>query len=148
LKKEKGYNFIMVKKIFSLWMPVVVWAMVIFYFSSIPVAKVTGSYWWDFTLKKTAHLIEYFIFFILLYRAIKNSILSSQKMAFFLAMVILIAYAFSDEIHQSFTPGREPKIRDVIIDSLGGFIGIWFLKYKLPKVSKRLLNLAKKWQIN
>ena len=35
-----------------------------------------------------------------------------------------ISYAISDEIHQSFTPGRGPKITDVFIDSLGVFFGI------------------------
>lgn len=32
-------------------------------------------------------------------------------------------YAASDEFHQSFSPGRTPKITDVYIDTLGVILG-------------------------
>jgi VanZ family protein len=33
--------------------------------------------------------------------------------------VITIAFAISDEYHQTFVPGRDGNIRDVLIDSAG-----------------------------
>ncbi len=35
-----------------------------------------------------------------------------------------ILYAISDEFHQSFSPGRTPKVTDVYIDTLGVIFGV------------------------
>ena len=40
--------------------------------------------------------------------------------------IIGLLYAISDEIHQGFSPGRSPKIIDVIIDLEGNVFGILF----------------------
>lgn len=40
------------------------------------------------------------------------------------SLIIGIVYASSDEIHQCFTPGRGPLLTDVIIDTMGVFLGI------------------------
>ncbi|MBI4308900.1 MAG: VanZ family protein, partial [Candidatus Omnitrophica bacterium] len=55
----------------KLWFPVIVWAGVIFYCSSMPNLK-TGLAE-DSILRKMAHVIEYFILTFLLYRAFKGS---------------------------------------------------------------------------
>lgn len=47
-----------------------------------------------------------------------------RKNQIYISTMLGILYAISDEIHQSFTPGRGPKITDVFIDSLGVFFGI------------------------
>ena len=47
-----------------------------------------------------------------------------RKYQIYISAIIGILYAISDEIHQSFTPGRGPKITDVFIDSLGVFFGM------------------------
>ena len=41
--------------------------------------------------------------------------------------LIGVAYAGLDEFHQSFTPGRGPSIKDVVIDSAGVFTGIFIM---------------------
>ena len=46
-----------------------------------------------------------------------------NKWGFVITIVIGILYAMSDEIHQSFSPGRSPKITDVCIDTLGIIVG-------------------------
>jgi len=43
----------------------------------------------------------------------------------FLAGLICVGYAISDEIHQIFVPGRGPQIKDVLIDSGGAAVGIF-----------------------
>ena len=46
---------------------------------------------------------------------------------FVISNCIGVIYAISDEIHQSFTPGRSPRVLDVCIDSLGVLTGIFML---------------------
>jgi VanZ family protein len=38
---------------------------------------------------------------------------------FLVVMGVTVAYAASDEYHQSFVPGRHPGLSDVLIDGLG-----------------------------
>ena len=40
------------------------------------------------------------------------------------AILVVIVYAASDEIHQLFVPSREGTLRDVIIDTIGGTCGL------------------------
>ena len=93
------------KKVVSLWLPVFVWAGFIFLFSSLTVTPSTEIYWQDFVVKKTAHIVEYGILTVLLYRAMKESGVSVQNAALW-AILIAVFYGASDEFHQSFTPGR------------------------------------------
>jgi len=129
----------MAKKLLFLWLPVIFWCFLIFYLSSKPTVKTSEVYFWDFILKKNAHLFEFFILYILSYRAInkKNKI---TKKGFFYPLIFIILYAISDEYHQSFTPGREARVRDIIIDGFGGLIAIWCLK-------NLFLRLRKPWNL-
>lgn len=112
------------------WLPLAVWCLLIFFFSSLPKTSVGIDYWTDFTIKKTAHIIEYAILAILSYRAFGKSV--------FKALIFTILYAVSDEFHQSLVPGREPRVRDVLFDTIGALGGIWVLKYIPPEVLKKL----------
>jgi VanZ family protein len=73
----------------------------------------------DFIVRKAAHFTEYFILYILLYRAISIKKNTDIK-AFIWAIVIVFLYACSDEFHQAFVPGRGPAFRDVLVDTCGG----------------------------
>jgi len=43
-----------------------------------------------------------------------------------LAWLLAILYAATDEIHQSYVPGRYPSVWDVLIfDNLGALISLW-----------------------
>ncbi len=117
----------MTKQKIFLYIPVIIWCSVIFSLSNRPTISTVDSYAIDFALKKLAHFIEYFILGVLVYRATKNV---------WISIGFCIAYAVSDEFHQSFIPGREPRGRDVIIDSFGSITAVitWkklFLKTKL-----------------
>jgi VanZ family protein len=122
---------------FILWLPVLLWAMVIFSFSSIPTAHVSEIHWKDFIVKKSAHITEYAIFTVLLYRALLGSGVSRSK-SFFYAFIVSICYAISDEFHQSFTPGREPTLRDVGFDTIGASLAILSLWKLLPQLPPKL----------
>ncbi|MDU7252539.1 MAG: VanZ family protein, partial [Clostridium sp.] len=70
----------------------------------------------NFLIRKTAHITEYFILFMLLYFAFKKTFYKNSQIK---AAIITIMYACTDEFHQLFIPGRDGKVRDVFIDSIG-----------------------------
>ncbi len=41
-----------------------------------------------------------------------------------LSILTCVAYATSDELHQFFIPGRNMRAKDIVLDSLGGAIGV------------------------
>lgn len=41
-----------------------------------------------------------------------------------IALLTCVLYAISDEVHQSFVPGRGAQVKDVLIDSAGAIVGI------------------------
>lgn len=46
------------------------------------------------------------------------------KYKFLISLLVGQIYAITDEIHQSFIPGRTASARDVCIDTCGVFLGI------------------------
>ena len=132
--------------IIRFWLPVVLWAAVIFTFSTWPTKKSSEFYLWDFIVKKTAHVVEYGIFTILIYRALKASGVNKLEAAVY-AVILAIMYGMSDEFHQSFTPGREPKVRDVVIDSFGSMISMYLVLKILPKAPEKIKEIARNYQL-
>ncbi len=105
-------------RLLAVWLPVVVWAAVIFTFSSIP-GLATDLGVWDTVLRKCAHVTEYAIFGALLVRG-----LGRELPAFGLG----VGYAITDEIHQHFVRGRHGAPLDVAIDAGGLLLGILILQ--------------------
>jgi VanZ family protein len=97
----------------TVWLPVVAWAALIFTLSSVP-SLGTGLGTWDTILRKCAHVTEYAVLAFLLRRALSTP----------WAFVAAVAYAASDEVHQTFVRGRHGAPRDVLIDSIGIVIGL------------------------
>jgi len=82
----------------------------------------------NFLIRKFAHLSEYFIFSLLLIRALGGGLRS--KLEFRRAVGILMAvllYALSDEFHQAFVPSRTASLADVGIDWFAGICGILWM---------------------
>ena len=114
----------------KLWLPVFLWATVIFTLSSIPQIKVSEFILWDFAAKKTAHVIEYAILYSLIFRATHFNLVRS--------FLLTMAYAASDEYHQSFVPGRTSSLIDLVIDLGGASIASYrcHILYKSTTVRK------------
>jgi VanZ family protein len=132
------------------WLPVLVWMAVIFTASSDSHSYEHSSRFFEPLLRwlfpnmsqakvdvihhifrKCAHLTEYAILALLLWRAlhVSNNKLpawSWPKVGGTLLLVFL--YAASDEFHQSFVPTRTPLFSDVLIDTAGGAIGLFALR--------------------
>ncbi len=74
----------------------------------------------DMDWLKVGHVIVYFCLgFSVLYALSARSRWSPS-----LALIICTVYAFTDEFHQVFTPGRDPSPRDILLDMLAALMGV------------------------
>lgn len=81
----------------------------------------------NFIVRKAAHFMEYFALYLLVFNAIYNDF--DKKISLKYALIIVFLYSVSDEFHQLFIPGRAGRIRDVIIDTSGGVLGLILMKF-------------------
>ena len=116
-RKDNGIHAAIFRTIY-LWLPVFVWMGVIFFLSAQPVIKASQNFLLDFLIKKGAHVFEYALLFILLSRARNYQYHEST-------FLFTLLYAFIDETHQLFTPGRTGTIRDVLLFDLTGIVFAW-----------------------
>jgi hypothetical protein len=126
----------------NLWLPVSLWAILIFHFSAGSVPVASAIYWQDFTIKKTGHFLLFGFLAILIYRALIGDGVSKTK-AVIWAITAAFLYGASDEYHQMFTQGRESRIRDIFIDGAGAAIFVFFVYRFLPKLPKKIKIYAK-----
>ena len=68
----------------------------------------------------------YAMLYFFTYRAVNFHTKAGHNKNWRLPLLLCILYALTDEIHQSFTPRRDPSLRDVGFDLLGA--GLAFLK--------------------
>ena len=74
-------------------------------------------------IRKSGHVMEYFILSLLLFRAFRgNSIRPWNWRWSFLALISVILWAAGDEFHQSFVSTRTASVVDVFIDTMGGVL--------------------------
>lgn len=107
----------------SRFLPPLVVMAIIYWWSAKQVlpGATAGLVWWDFVIKKTAHMVEYALLFFCWQRAI-NWRRPLHKISYTSSFIIVFCYALTDEIHQSFTPGRHPLFRDTGFDLLGSYL--------------------------
>jgi uncharacterized membrane protein YGL010W len=117
------------------FLPAILWAILIFLGSMTQGVSVSNVALVDFLAHKSIHVLEYAVFYVLLYRATGS---------FWQSIIILGLYAVSDEYHQTFTTGRSPKITDVIIDLASGGLGALFLWKLLPVLPPKLKSWLQK----
>lgn len=80
----------------------------------------------DFIVRKAAHFTEYFILYILIFNALHNDL--NKKTALFYSLILVFLYASTDEYHQLFISGRSGRLRDILIDTSGGTLGLILMK--------------------
>jgi VanZ family protein len=132
------------------WWPALLWAGVIFVMSTDRFsAEHTGSFlepifrWLfpsltadqfdliHFCIRKSAHFTEYFVFCVLLYRAVRGSHEGWRWSWGLTALAIAAVYSALDEIHQAFVASRHASPYDSLLDSTGAFVAtaalwLWF----------------------
>jgi VanZ family protein len=116
-----------VKNIINRYFPVMAWAGLIFFFSSLQTVPSPQDTVLNFILKKSAHIFEYAVLYWLAFRAVNRDETSSQKKRgdYLTPLVFTLIYAIFDEIHQSFVPNRHAKLYDVGFDLVGALLAIW-----------------------
>ena len=95
--------------------PALGYAVLIFVMSAIPGYELPDLPFYSFD--KIVHAIEFGLFGMLLYRALRFPEPFSSP--YLLTLFIGIPYAALDEIHQLYVPGRNCDIIDFIMDALG-----------------------------
>lgn len=103
-------------------LPWIVYAGLIIIVSSIsklPDPRIDFEYF-----DKLAHFGEYFIFFLLTYRALANFRADQPVFPVYIVSVVLsIIFATLDEYHQSFVKGRLSDSYDLAADTIGIVLG-------------------------
>ena len=86
----------------------------------------------NYSVRKSAHVFEYFILGILSLNVF-DAFNVKRKVLF--AIILCILYASSDEFHQIFT-GRTASIIDVLLDSVASIVGIYLLNFIFSRRKK------------
>ena len=130
------------------WLPVVVWATFISWFSTDafsarsthnyidPILRLlfgdltpAGFRTWHNIVRKGAHLIEYAILGGLTCRALTTPGARVPRAMIARTLVFCAAYAMLDEAHQSFVPSRTGSGIDVLVDLTGATTGTMLLTW-------------------
>lgn len=85
-----------------------------------------------FLTRKAAHTVAYLVLGVLAYNVMRQYRLSNQ-VAVAVSAAVVVVYAMSDELHQLLVPGRSGEVRDVLIDSTAGLLGVLLAKFIYSK---------------
>ncbi len=103
------------------WFPAIFVMAVIFGFSSIPSQEMPSFGLWDLVVKKGAHMLGYGLLALACWYGLRF-----DKRRWWLALLLAVLYAISDEFHQSFVPGRHPSWVDaLVIDGSGAVLALF-----------------------
>jgi VanZ family protein len=128
--REQSLNYKDILKI----IPALILAITIFYFSSLSKPyPTTPSKFMRLFLNPLLHICEFgalsFLIFFGLFPKVKSTYL----------ILLSILYAFFDEIHQYFVPHRYFDLYDLILDTVGIFLG-YFTYILLGLVKERFIR--------
>lgn len=133
------------KSFLKYWLPLVTWLGVMFVGSTnLMSAEHTSHYIVPFLLwlkpgisprniwiilvvtRKCAHVTEYAILALLLWRAVRSVPVLHAKISMLFGAVLFgcAVFAATDEFHQTFIKSRTPSVRDVFLDIAGALVGL------------------------
>jgi VanZ family protein len=132
----------MFPRYFRYWIPLLLWMGIIFWMSTETFASENTSLIIEpairylmpsispekarmihGAIRKLAHLTEYFILGMLLFRFFRSGSkeLRIRRWAFYSVLFVAL-YAAGDEFHQSFVSSRTASLLDIGLDTLGGIV--------------------------
>jgi VanZ family protein len=127
------------------WLPLLIWLGVIFLGSTeLMSAEYTSRFITPFLLwlkpgmspqtiwrilvvvRKCAHVTEYAILALLLWRALRRipTLRAKMSISFAAGLLACALFAASDEFHQTFVKSRTPSVRDIFLDLAGALVGL------------------------
>jgi len=133
------------KSFLKYWLPLLIWLGVIFLGSTeLMSAEYTSRFITPFLLwlkpgmspqtiwrilvvvRKCAHVTEYAVLALLLWRALRSipTLRSKMSISFTAALLACALFAASGEFHQTFVKSRTPSVRDVLLDVAGALVGL------------------------
>jgi VanZ family protein len=117
------------------WLPAVALMTAIFILSSIPSQEMPSFGLWDLVVKKGAHMLGYGLLALAYWLGIR------EERKWWLAILLAIVYALSDEYHQSFVPGRHPSLVDaLVIDAAGAISAVCLGRAVLRRWGKKSIG--------
>ncbi len=140
------------------WVLIIIWCSFIFYQSGKPAVESSKSSMYivscmnsilgsvigpgnfevtETPIRKTAHVMEYLVLGMLLFNGFIRDGQIRRTFGFSAGTGIL--YAITDEVHQHFVPGRAMRAFDVLIDTIGVFLGI-MLVYGIYKRKNKAVS--------
>jgi VanZ family protein len=108
--------------------------------------KLTKNHSMVYVIRKMAHITVFCILEIVVYCFLRFCRVRNFKAIMFSA-IFSILYAFTDEFHQLFVSGRSAELKDVLIDSIGVFLGVFIvivLRF-FKKLSYKILAIGIKY---
>ena len=119
-KKQSGFFVVLIQQILSTIE--MKWHIVI-----------TSSGQLDHLVRKTAHVVNYFVLAILLWLAFFEPG-KKGKLTYVKAGLVAFLFSILDEVYQTFIPGRAGMASDVLIDTIGIMLALFLFSYLGRKV--------------
>ena len=105
------------------WLPALLWMGLIFFLSSRSTLPGPDEAFWNILLKKTGHFVVFGVLAGLYVLGLRGGQPATPK-ALWIALGLTLLYALSDELHQSYVPGRHAKVADWLIDAAGAITAL------------------------
>ena len=108
------------------WMPVFVWACVIFFLSVLPFKKEAPSFTLFVHFDKIGHFLEYAVLSVLMVRGLRHDLRGFSRAGMFgFTLISAGAYGIVLELAQRFIPGRDPGVGDAVMNICGTLAGLF-----------------------
>jgi VanZ family protein len=112
------------------------WMALLTYWSNqpqLPIDQPTVAFTLHNMQHRVAHLFAYGLMGILAYAAVPEN--WPGRRAFIVAIALTSAFGASDELHQSFIPGRRAAIDDWLLDTAAALLVLWlFLRLRRTRL--------------
>lgn len=90
-----------------------------------------------FNFDKLLHLGAYFVYSLFLMLFLVSNFRLNKRKILLVSFVLAVLFAISDEFHQSFVPGRDASVYDLLADIIG--ISLSLLCFNLIYKTSRLI---------
>ena len=131
------------------WLPLLLWMAWVYWISDQPSVPHPGRRVGvsDNLFDYSAHAFTFGVLTVLVWRVLSTWRLSSAPLSPWrpgVAGALAALYAVSDEVHQSFVPGRWAKVQDWLADLLGILVAVGLL-YAWRRQRPRVIALLPRW---